>query len=105
MGIGGYSAFGEERGGRESLTGGRTVRQSARRIFSASIVCLAVVMLPASASGQLPAQVRPHLDWQSAETRHFVFHYPAEMEQWTLDVAARMEAVHDAVSRYVGWAP
>jgi hypothetical protein len=62
-------------------------------------------MLPASASGQLPAQVRPHLDWQSAETRHFVFHYPAEMERWTLDVAERMEAVHDAVSRYVGWAP
>ena len=27
------------------------------------------------------------------------------LEPPTLDVAARMDAVHDAVSRYVGWAP
>lgn len=81
------------------------MRQDVLRSLRASLICIAVVMFPANASGQLPAQVRPHLEWQSAETQHFVFHYPAEMEQWTLDVAARMEAVHDAVSRYVGWAP
>ncbi|HUF30570.1 MAG TPA: hypothetical protein VMM77_07870, partial [Gemmatimonadaceae bacterium] len=78
---------------------------SVSRALRASILSLTVILYPAPASTQLPAQVRPHLDWQSAETRHFLFHYPAEMEQWTLDVAGRMEAVHEAVSRYVGWAP
>jgi hypothetical protein len=61
--------------------------------------------MSAEAVAQIPEQARPHLAWRSAATEHFVFHYPLELERWTLDVAARMDAVHEAVSRYVGWAP
>jgi Tol biopolymer transport system component len=39
------------------------------------------------------------------ETAHFAFHYPAELESWTLDVATHMEAIDSAVARDVGYAP
>ena len=47
----------------------------------------------------------PHLDWQTVRTQHFDIHYPAEAAEWTLDMATRIESVHDAVSRLVGSAP
>ena len=77
----------------------------ARSLWRAARHLVAVAMLALPAAAQIPDQARPHLDWQSAETEHFVFHYPREMERWTLDVAGRMEAVHEAVSRVVGYAP
>ena len=49
--------------------------------------------------------IRPHLDWQTVETEHFVFHFPAEMRAWTLSVAERIEPIHDAVAAIVGYAP
>ena len=77
------------------------------RAARAAIALFSALLLagPTKAAAQFPDQARPHLDWRTASTAHFDFHYPVEMERWTLDVAARMDAVHDAVSRYVGWAP
>jgi hypothetical protein len=81
-------------------------RQCVRRPLARALRLVApVAILLASALPAQPAQPRPHLRWQSAATEHFVFHYPPEMERWTLSVAERMESVHEAVSRYVGWSP
>ena len=77
--------------------------KSARELILLVVLIIASAARPAHA--QFPSQPRPHLDWQSASTEHFVFHYPKEMEAWSLDVAARMEAVQEAVSRYVGFTP
>jgi len=53
----------------------------------------------------LRAQVRPHLDWRTLRTEHFVVHYPEELAGWTEGFAARLESIHAAVSRLVGSAP
>ena len=55
------------------------------------------------ASGQYV--VRSWLPWRTVETRHFAFHYPTELEAWTLAVAARADAIDSAVGRVVGFAP
>lgn len=47
----------------------------------------------------------PSLAWRTIETRYFVIHYPRSAEAWTLDMARRIDAVHDAVSTVVGNAP
>ena len=47
----------------------------------------------------------PQLDWRTVRTQHFDIHYPATAEEWTLDMATRIESVRDAVSRLVGSAP
>ena len=65
----------------------------------AGLLCAAA---PSLGSAQLP---RPHLDWRTAETPHFRFHYPAGAERWTLDLASRMESVSDAVTALVGGGP
>ena len=52
-----------------------------------------------------PSAPRPWLDWHTAETEHFVFHYPAEYRTWTLSLAERIEGVRDQVQRLVGYAP
>ena len=67
-----------------------------------SLAALVALALPATAAAQIP---RPHLDWRTAETPHFRFHYPAEAERWTLDLATRMESVRDAVTALVGGGP
>ncbi|HKV50361.1 MAG TPA: hypothetical protein VJO52_04100 [Gemmatimonadaceae bacterium] len=55
----------------------------------------------------MPAQTRavPSLDWRTIETKYFVIHYPRSAQAWTLDVARRIDAVHDAVGQVVGNAP
>ena len=55
------------------------------------------------AAAQFP--VRPFLDWRTVETEHFSFHYPRELEAWTLGVAERMEAARAAVGALVGNVP
>jgi hypothetical protein len=67
------------------------------------IAALLLSAVAAPASAQFP--VRPFLDWRTAETEHFAFHYPRELEAWTLDVASRMEAVRAAVGAVVGNVP
>ncbi|HEU0052592.1 MAG TPA: hypothetical protein VFQ39_05420, partial [Longimicrobium sp.] len=41
----------------------------------------------------------------TVRTEHFTVHYPAEMAEWTLDVAERLEAVHAEVTAAVGFTP
>ena len=50
-----------------------------------------LVSAPAGAFGD------PNLDWWTIETRHFRFHYPAELDQWTRHVAARALDSHRGV--------
>lgn len=68
---------------------------------------LALALLAWLGGARVDAQqlTLPHLDWRTARTRHFDIHYPAAAEAWTLDMAARIESVHDAVSRLVGSEP
>lgn len=64
---------------------------------------LVLAMAAAPASAQL--LTRPSIPWRTLATENFVFHYPAQMERWTRDVAERMEGVRDEVSALVGHAP
>lgn len=47
----------------------------------------------------------PSLEWRTLRTAHFTLHFTRDAEPWTRSVASRLEAVHDAVSAFVGSAP
>jgi len=49
--------------------------------------------------------VRTWLPWRTVETPHFAFHYPTELEAWTLRAASRVEAIDSAVTTLVGYRP
>ncbi|HYW52086.1 MAG TPA: hypothetical protein VE861_15835 [Gemmatimonadaceae bacterium] len=55
----------------------------------------------------LPAQdiVRSDAAWRTLRTRWFEVHYPRDTEAWALDLAPRLDAIHDAVAQLVGYAP
>ncbi len=75
------------------------------RLLPACALVVSALLVP---DGRLRAQAglpRPHLEWRTLESAHFIVHYPREMREWTLDVASRLEAVHVAVSGLVGSAP
>jgi hypothetical protein len=65
----------------------------------AASVCLSA---PAAAQSNF---ARPALDWMTVRTRHFEVHYPSSMTAWTLELTTRLDAVHEAVSALVGYAP
>jgi Tol biopolymer transport system component len=46
--------------------------------------------------------VRPWLGWRTIATPNYRFHYLPEFEQWTRDVAARVESVDSAIIALVG---
>jgi Tol biopolymer transport system component len=48
---------------------------------------------------------RPALDWMTVRTRYFEVHYPTPMAEWVQELTTRLDAVHDAVSAFVGYAP
>ena len=58
---------------------------------------------PPAASAQVPGYTPG--DWYRVATEHFLFLYPEELEEWALDMAGRMESVHEAVAEMVGFAP
>jgi hypothetical protein len=64
---------------------------------------LAAILFAAPALAQ-PAP-RPWLDWRTAETEHFVLHYPVEYRAWTLALAQRIEGIRDQVTAIVGFSP
>ncbi len=68
-------------------------------------VAAALVLAAAASPVRAQFPTRPFLDWRTVETEHFAFHYPRELEQWTLAVAGRMEAVRSAVGGVVGSVP
>ena len=74
------------------------------RATIARVLVVALLALPATALAQ-PSAIRPALEWRTAKTRHFDVHYPASMSEWALDLVSRLDAVHDAVSAFVGYAP
>lgn len=65
----------------------------------------ALSFIPFVAGAQSLVPTRPWLEWETLETPHFAFHYPAEMREWTRTVAERVEAQRDAVAAIVGYAP
>ncbi len=81
-------------------------RAGAKQGIGASTKARAVALLLAAA---LPAHaqfvVRSWLPWRTIETRHFEFHYPLPLEEWTRHIAARADAIDSAVTRVVGYTP
>ncbi len=70
---------------------------------SAVLIALALGLAAAPAHGQY--LTRPQVPWRTIVTAHFDIHFPAEMEEWTRGVAARMEAYAGAVNAVVGNQP
>jgi len=70
-------------------------------------ILFAIALLVSTSASAARAQwlTIPQLDWQTLRTEHFDIVYPATAGAWTLDMATRIESVHDAVSRLVGSAP
>jgi hypothetical protein len=75
-----------------------------RSALIALLLALLVLTVAPTHSGAQQLTI-PHLDWRTVETRHFVIHYPSNASAWTLDMATRIESVHEAVSLMVGSAP
>ncbi len=65
------------------------------------LLCLPILLL---ATSRLEAQ-GPAADWRTLETRSFLFHFPAEAEDFTRHSAARLEAIRDLVAEEVGYRP
>jgi len=78
-------------------------RASLARFAPRCIPLLLVALLAATAPAQ-PAP-RPWLDWRTAETEHFVLHYPVQYREWTLALAQRIEGIRDQVTAVVGFSP
>lgn len=74
----------------------RTLPRSMRRIPALLFLLLAAVTALAQA---------PSADWKTIATEHFRIHYPREYEAWAFRAAERIENVHAAVSREVGFTP
>src|SRR5688500_10020620 len=55
----------------------------------------------AEASAQGLGLPRPHADWRTVETRHFIVHFPRAFAEWTLPMAEQLESVHGAVSAMI----
>jgi len=65
------------------------------------LLCLPILLL---ATTRLEAQ-GPAAEWRTLETRSFLFHFPAEAEDFTRHSAARLEAIRDLVAEEVGFRP
>ena len=81
------------------------MRLTARALIGALLASFALLVLLASRVGGQSNFARPNLDWMTARTRYFDVHFPASMSEWTRDLVTRLDAVHDAVSAFVGYAP
>ncbi|MDX1661009.1 MAG: hypothetical protein R3326_04385 [Gemmatimonadota bacterium] len=77
------------------------VRLSEPRIVA--VLALAATLTASSAAAQGPT--RPWADWRTLETEHLDVHYPAELSDWSLHTAARLESIHEAVTAFVGYEP
>jgi hypothetical protein len=71
-----------------------------------SLRCLIVTMAALCPRAAAAQQVTlPHLAWRTLDTRYFRFFYTADAEEWTRDVASRIDGARDAVVALVGSAP
>lgn len=65
-----------------------------------------LLLAPAAAAGAQSLGIpRPHADWRTVRTEHFIVHYPQEYAEWTLPMVEQLESVHAAVSAMVGSQP
>ncbi len=66
-----------------------------------------VLLASLTVVSQLNAQdiVRSAMPWRTVRTQWFEMHYPLDTEAWALDLAPRLDAMHDAVAALVGYAP
>jgi hypothetical protein len=85
----------------------RTPRSAPSTLVPAALVATAtlVATLIAFTPGAAQAPGYSVGEWNRVETEHFLFLYPTELSEWALDMAQRMEAVHEAVAALVGFAP
>ncbi|HEX3158215.1 MAG TPA: hypothetical protein VHQ45_06835 [Gemmatimonadaceae bacterium] len=72
-------------------------------LLAACLLPLLIAAWPTAATAQY--LTRPERAWRSLSTAHFDVFFPAEMEEWTRDVASRLDAVHAGVDALVGFAP
>ena len=69
-----------------------------------SLVSLLLLLLAApSAQALFPMNAIPHEGYRTLETEHFRIHYPVEYEEWTLEIAAKMESIRERVVEFVGY--
>lgn len=97
----------EGAGLRTAATSGRDAcrwRASLARFAACCGPLLLLALLHAAPAAAQPAP-RPWLDWRTAETEHFVLHYPTEYRAWTLALAQRIEGIRDQVTAIVGFSP
>ena len=62
----------------------------------------AAVVVACAAAGSAQA---PHHDWRTAETEGFRIHYPADLEEWALRTARRLDVIRAALADAVSFAP
>jgi hypothetical protein len=63
----------------------------------------ALVLLSAPAVMAAPARQAPWAAWKTIATAHYRIHYPPALEDWAMDVAGRIEAIHAQVTAQVGY--
>ncbi len=73
------------------------------RVARALATAIALTIPASSARAQFV--VRSWLPWRTIETQHFAFHYPVELEAWTIDLARHVESIDSAVAAVVGYVP
>ena len=73
----------------------RGLRQAPRPFF-------VVALLLCAETAQAQDPVRPWLDWRTMATKNYRFHFPGELEDWTRDVAERVESIDSAIVALVG---
>ena len=73
------------------------------RLRGAALALL--VLLPAARSLSAQLYTRPQLQWETIRTSHFDVYFPATMDPWAREVAARLESIREAVVTVVGNAP
>ncbi len=66
---------------------------------------VALLLLATAFPARAQFVVRSWLPWRTIETRHFAFHYPLPLEEWTRHIAERADAIDSAVTHVVGFTP
>ncbi len=73
------------------------------RLLALSLLLVLLTGVPESGGAQ--DIVRSSGPWRSLSTKWFDVHYPLDNAAWALDLAPRLDAMHDAVAALVGYAP
>lgn len=65
------------------------------------LISIAWIVQPAEAQ----FDITPSWNWQQTESDHFRVYYPKPFEEWTLNIASRLESIHEEVVSIVGYEP